>query len=81
MQNIFFKSASVVLRSSSYMLKDLFTKIVLAMSSEKNMPVFVMKAAGYVQNMPAVEVLPPTLLTRQNLSISEVEHSVTYVLM
>lgn len=29
--------------------------IVEAMNSEKNMPVLVMNAAGYVQKMPAVE--------------------------
>jgi hypothetical protein len=28
-------------------------RIELAMNSEKNMPVLVMKAAGYVQKMPA----------------------------
>jgi hypothetical protein len=30
-------------------------KMALAMNSEKNMPVLVMKAAGYVQKIPAVE--------------------------
>jgi hypothetical protein len=30
---------------------------ILAMNSEKNMPVLVMNAAGYVQKIPAVEVL------------------------
>ncbi len=30
-------------------------KMVEAMNSEKNIPVRVMKAAGYVQNMPPVE--------------------------
>ena len=34
----------------------------LAMNSEKNMPVRVMNAAGYVQKIPAVEVSPPTVL-------------------
>jgi hypothetical protein len=32
-------------------------KIVEAINSEKNMPVRVMNAAGYVQKIPAVEVL------------------------
>jgi hypothetical protein len=32
-------------------------KIVEAINSEKNIPVRVMNAAGYVQKIPAVEVL------------------------
>lgn len=35
--------------------------MVLAMNSEKNMPVRVMNDAGYVQKIPAVEVASPTV--------------------
>lgn len=35
--------------------------IVEAMNSEKNWPVFVMKGAGYVQKIPAVEFSSPTV--------------------
>ena len=36
-------------------------RIVLAMNSEKNIPVRVMNEAGYVQKMPAVDVFRPTV--------------------
>ncbi len=36
-------------------------RIVEAMNSEKNWPVFVMNGAGYVQKIPAVDVAVPTV--------------------
>jgi hypothetical protein len=38
---------------STYYIQNM--RIVEEMNSEKNMPVLVMNAAGYVQKMPAVE--------------------------
>lgn len=41
---------------SSLSAKIMNIKIALAINSEKNCPVLVMKSAGYVQNIPAVAV-------------------------
>jgi hypothetical protein len=53
------KSTKGVNGPAPMLLSSLIAKIVninieLAINSEKNCPVFVMKGAGYVQNMPAV---------------------------
>lgn len=48
-------------------------RIVEAMNSEKNMPVLVMKGAGYVLKIPAVGCSPVTVRTLcpSNMSIAD----------